>query len=64
MRLMTVSEAARELGRSVDWLREAERKGRIPRATRDFNKWRIYSEADLRRLKSILFPVDDEKKER
>lgn len=29
-KLMSVSEVARKLGRSVDWLREAEKRGKIP----------------------------------
>ena len=33
-RILTVSEAARELGRSERWLRKAEAKGKIPKARR------------------------------
>jgi DNA-binding transcriptional MerR regulator len=51
-----VSEAARVLGRSEKWLREAERRGGIPKARRDFNGWRIYTEEDIIRLKSLLIP--------
>jgi DNA-binding transcriptional MerR regulator len=55
-RLLKVSEVARELGRSVDWLREAETKGKIPRARRDLNGWRVYTEEDVERLRQLLMP--------
>lgn len=56
MRLMTVSEVAREIGRSTDWLREAERKGKIPRARRDLNGWRVYTEEDISKIRELLIP--------
>jgi DNA-binding transcriptional MerR regulator len=56
-RVFTVSEAARELGRSERWLREAEARGRIPRARRDLNGWRVYTEDDIKRLKELLVPT-------
>ena len=56
MRLLTISEVARELGRSTDWLREAERKGKIPRARRDLNGWRVYSDEDIANIKRLLVP--------
>jgi len=55
---LRVSEVARELGRSERWLREAERKGKIPTARRDLNGWRVYTEDDLERLKALLVPRD------
>ena len=55
-RAMTVSEAARELGRSERWLRSAEVKGKIPRARRDLNGWRVYTEEDLAKIKEKLIP--------
>lgn len=56
-KLMTVSEAARELGRSADWLREAEKRGRLPKARRDStNRWRIYTEEDIERLRELIVP--------
>ena len=51
-----VSEVARQLGISAGWLRRAEAQGRIPRAIRDLNGWRRYSEADVERLRAILIP--------
>jgi DNA-binding transcriptional MerR regulator len=43
---LTVSQAARELGRSEKWLRNSEVKGKIPKARRDINGWRIYTIED------------------
>jgi len=51
---LTVSEAARELGRSERWLRDAERKGKIPKAKRDYNGWRVYRQEDIAQLKGLL----------
>ena len=53
-RVLTVSEAARELGRSEKWLRNAERKGKIPRARRDLNGWRVYTPEDIAKLQELL----------
>ena len=53
-RVLTVSEAARELGRSEKWLRNAERKGKIPRARRDLNGWRVYTPEDIAKLQKLL----------
>ena len=55
---LRVSEVARALGRSERWLREAEAKGKIPRARRDLNRWRVYTEDDLERLEALLAPRD------
>lgn len=55
-RVLTVSEAARQLGRSERWLREAEARGKIPKARRDLNGWRVYTEGDLERLRQLLVP--------
>ena len=55
-RILTVSEAARELGRSEKWLRNAEAKGKIPRARRDLNGWRVYTEEDVAKIKELLVP--------
>lgn len=51
---LSVSEAARKLGRSERWLREAEKKGKIPNAKRDLNGWRVYTFKDIARLKELL----------
>jgi DNA-binding transcriptional MerR regulator len=58
-RVMRVSEAARELGRSERWLRQAEAKGRIPKARRDLNGWRFYTEEDIGRVRELLFPLSE-----
>ena len=54
---MRVTEVARQLGVSADWLRRLEREGRIPAALRDLNGCRRYSELDVERLRSVLFGV-------
>jgi DNA-binding transcriptional MerR regulator len=51
-----LSEAARELGVSEAWLRRAEKSGRIPKAQRDLNKWRVYSQNDLDLIRKLLLP--------
>jgi DNA-binding transcriptional MerR regulator len=58
-RVMRVSEAARELGRSERWLRQAEAKGRIPKARRDLNGWRFYTQEDIERIRELLFPTSE-----
>ena len=57
-RIMTVAEAARHIGRSERWLREAEKSAKIPKARRDLNNWRVYTADDLERLKALLVPRD------
>lgn len=56
-RLLTISEAARELGCSVEWLRAAELNGKIPVARRDINGWRRYSPQDVEQIRRLLFPT-------
>ena len=56
MRTFTVSEAARELRVSEKWLRESEAKGKIPKARRNLNRWRVYTEEDLLKLRQLLVP--------
>jgi DNA-binding transcriptional MerR regulator len=53
-RVLRVSEAARELGRSEKWLRNAERKGKIPKARRDLNGWRVYTSEDIVKLQELI----------
>ena len=53
-RLLNVTEAARVLGMSEDWLRLAEKRGKIPRARRDINNWRVYSQEDIALIKKLL----------
>jgi DNA-binding transcriptional MerR regulator len=55
-RLITISEAARQLGCSAEWLRTAEHQGKLPRARRDLNGWRRYSSDDVEALMGVLFP--------
>ena len=55
-RLLTISEAARQLGCSVEWLRTAEDRGKIPSARRDMNSWRRYSLDDVETLREVMFP--------
>ncbi len=46
-----ISEAARELGISAEWLRVGERRGYFPPAPRDRNGHRYYTEEDLKRMR-------------
>jgi DNA-binding transcriptional MerR regulator len=50
-RTYSISEAARELGLSAEWLRQGERRGSLPLARRDRNGYRYYTEEDLERLR-------------
>ena len=50
----TISQAARLLGVSADWLREGEKRGSLPTARRDFyTNRRIYTERDLDELRTL-----------
>ena len=53
---LKVSEVARQLGCSADWLREAEKRGKIPKARRDLNGWRAYTQEDIVGLQALLSP--------
>ena len=55
-KLLRVNQTARELGISEAWLRRAESRGRIPKARRDINGWRVYTEEDVEVLRKALFP--------
>jgi len=55
-KLFTVSEVARELGMSTDWLRDAELRRKIPTAKRDFNGWRVYSVQDIAIIRDLIIP--------
>ena len=61
MKLLRVSETARELGISEAWLRRAEKSGRIPEARRDLNQWRVYSQEDLELIRTLLWPTEQKK---
>ena len=56
MRTITVNEAARQLRRSVRWLRDAEAKGKIPTAKRDLNGWRVYTSEDIKAIQALMVP--------
>ena len=56
MKFYTVSQVAREIGRSEKWLRQADRIGKIPKAKRDYNGWRIYTGNDIEQIQQILTP--------
>lgn len=45
-----ISEAARELGLSTEWLRKGEQRGSLPLAERDRNGHRFYTSKDIERL--------------
>ncbi|HEY6710815.1 MAG TPA: MerR family transcriptional regulator [Rubrobacter sp.] len=47
-----ISEAARELGISAEWLRVGEKRGFFPSALRDRNGQRYYTEEDIERMRS------------
>ncbi|MDP9479702.1 MAG: MerR family transcriptional regulator [Actinomycetota bacterium] len=48
----SISQAARELGLSADWLRRAERRGSLPPARRDRQNHRHPTKDDLGRLRA------------
>lgn len=56
MRKMRVNEAARELDVSETWLRRAESRGIIPKARRDINGWRVYTQEDIASLRRMVEP--------
>jgi predicted site-specific integrase-resolvase len=47
-----ISEAAREPGISMEWLRKSEVGGYFPPALRDRNGHRYYTEEDIERLRN------------
>ena len=47
-----ISEAARELGISIEWLRKGEARGFFPPARRDRNGQRYYTEDDIERMRN------------
>ncbi len=48
----SISEAARELGISIEWLRKGEARGYFPPALRDRNGHRYYTEEDIERIRN------------
>jgi putative resolvase len=53
--IYSISEAARKLGLSADWLRQGEKRGSLPPARRDRNGYRYYTAEDLDRLRNRRF---------
>lgn len=51
-RTYRISEAARQLGISAEWLRIGERRGFFPPARRDRNNHRYYTPDDINRLRN------------
>jgi DNA-binding transcriptional MerR regulator len=51
-RTYSISEAARELELSAEWLRQGERCGSLPPARRDRNGYRYYTAEDIERLRN------------
>ena len=47
-----ISEAARELGISAEWLSKGETRGYFPPALRDRNGHRYYTEEDIERMRN------------
>jgi DNA-binding transcriptional MerR regulator len=58
--IYSISEAARELSLSAEWLREGEKRGVLPLARRDRNGYRYYTQADIERLRNRKFLECDE----
>jgi DNA-binding transcriptional MerR regulator len=48
----SISEAARELQLSAEWLRIGEKRGSLPPAKRDRNGYRYYTNEDIDRLRN------------
>jgi hypothetical protein len=48
------AEVAQSLGRSASWLKLQERRGIIPKATRDEQGRRVYSQNDLEVIRKAL----------
>lgn len=51
-RMYSISEAARKLGLSAEWLRQGEKCGSLPPARRDRNGYRYYTPEDIERLRN------------
>jgi len=52
-RILSISEAAGELGVSTSWLRFGERLGALPHARRTDGGHRFYTQEDLDRLRRL-----------
>jgi DNA-binding transcriptional MerR regulator len=60
LKIMRIREAAQRIGCSTKWLRLAEAEGRIPKANRDANNWRYYTEEDILRIQEKLLNKEDD----
>jgi putative resolvase len=54
-KIYSISEAARELGLSAEWLRQGEKRGSLPPANRDRRGYRYYTSEDIERLRNRRF---------
>jgi DNA-binding transcriptional MerR regulator len=54
-KIYSISEAARELGLSAEWLRQAEKRKSLPAAKRDRRGYRYYTPEDIERLRNRRF---------
>ena len=51
-RVYGITEIARILALSAEWLRQGERRGSLPKAKRDRNGHRYYTDEDIARLRN------------
>lgn len=51
-RYFSISEAARALGISAEWLRQGEKRTFFPPAKRDGNGYRYYTKEDIEHLRN------------
>jgi DNA-binding transcriptional MerR regulator len=51
-RVYAITETARILNLSTEWLRQGERRGSLPKAKRDRNGHRYYTDEDIARLRN------------
>jgi len=51
-RVYGITETARILNLSTEWLRQGERRGSLPKAKRDRNGHRFYTIEDIERLRN------------
>ncbi len=51
----SISEAARVLSLSAEWLRQGEKRGSLPPARRDRNGYRYYTPEDIECLRNRRF---------
>ena len=53
---MRIAQVAARVERSIKTLRRYEAEGRIPIPRRDISNWRIYDEAEVEKILSIIQP--------